>query len=128
MRLRVETLTLKQDARGWVLEPLDGPGLRAQENAHLVMSVPGCVRGNHYHRRGTEVLVALGPALVRTREAGEIRDYVLDEGDVLRFTIPPRVSHAIRNTGARPNCIIAFNTLAHDPSDPDVVPDPLIDP
>jgi dTDP-4-dehydrorhamnose 3,5-epimerase-like enzyme len=127
MRVAVDEIALRQDQRGAVFEPLDGDSLAAQRNVHVVLTEPGCIRGNHYHRKGTEVVTVHGPALVRLRDGEEIEDRVVGEGQALRFTIPPGVSHAVKNIGERPNLLIAFNTEAHDREEPDVVRDILIE-
>ncbi|HEX6937888.1 MAG TPA: cupin domain-containing protein [Longimicrobiales bacterium] len=124
----IERLTASRDARGSVVEPLASDALRRQRNVHVVLTEPGCVRGNHYHERGTEVLTVWGPALVRLREARGIRDVAVEAGVVLRFVIPPGVAHAVKNTGDGPNLLVAFNDVAHDPAAPDVVRDVLIEP
>jgi dTDP-4-dehydrorhamnose 3,5-epimerase-like enzyme len=116
-----EVLRVHRDARGSVTEPLTPDLLPGQRNVHLVVSAPGVVRGNHLHRRGTEVLTVIGPALVRTRpEGGEAADVHVPPGDVYRFTFPPGVAHAIQNTGSDPGVLVAFNTEEHDPANPDV--------
>ena len=125
-RVSIEQLELHCDARGLVLEPLGPEALPAQRNVHLVLTEPGCIRGNHFHPRGTEVAVVLGPALVRLREEGEVRDIHIAEGQAYRLTIPPGVAHAFQNTGTRPTVLVAFNTVALDRSNPDVVRDVLI--
>lgn len=124
----IETLKCFSDARGVVVEPMGPQELSCQRNAHLVLTAPGGVRGNHYHRRGTEVFVLMGPALVRLREGqgNPIRDVLVDPGQVMRFLIPPGVTHSIQNTGQEPLVVLAFNTDAHDPQAPDVVRDVLI--
>lgn len=61
--VRVETLRVARDARGWVAEPLEDGRFASQHNVHMVVSEPGVVRGNHWHRHGTEVLTLAGPAL-----------------------------------------------------------------
>lgn len=123
-----ETLKCFADARGLVVEPLGPAELPHQRNAHLVLTAPGGVRGNHYHRLGTEVFVLIGPGLVRLRdgEAAEVRDVRVAPGEVVRFFIPPGVAHAIQNTGEQSLVLIAFSTQAHDPQAPDVVRDVLI--
>ena len=110
------------------MEPLDSTELPAQRNAHLVLTAPGSVRGNHWHRKGTEVFVVIGPALVRLRdgEGGEVRDVEVAPAQPVKFLIPPGVAHAIQNTGDQPMVLIAFNTESHDPRVPDVVRDILI--
>jgi dTDP-4-dehydrorhamnose 3,5-epimerase-like enzyme len=127
-RATVEPITFPTDARGLVLEPLRAEEFPAQKNAHLVLSVPGAVRGNHYHKVGAEVCVVLGPALVRVRDADGLRDYEIADGQAYRFTFPPGVPHAMLNTGDKPQAIISFNTEVHDPARPDVVREVLIEP
>jgi UDP-2-acetamido-2,6-beta-L-arabino-hexul-4-ose reductase len=124
----METLKVARDVRGLVFEPLHGDGLADQRNVHVVLTEPGQVRGNHYHRIGTEVLVVLGPALVRFQEDGQLRDYAIADGELRRFVIPPGIAHAIQNLGSRPGLLIGFNTQDHDPGRPDTVPAILIAP
>jgi UDP-2-acetamido-2,6-beta-L-arabino-hexul-4-ose reductase len=69
----------------------------------------------------------MGPALVRTRQGAEVTDTEVPAGEVLRFTIPPGVGHAIRNTGTSPIVLVSFNTELHDPENPDVVREVLLD-
>jgi dTDP-4-dehydrorhamnose 3,5-epimerase-like enzyme len=128
MPLTIEPLRVSRDARGAVSEPLDAAGLAAQRNVHVVLTEPGCVRGNHLHRHATEVMTVYGPALVRTREAGVVRDHPVPAGAALRFTIPPGVSHAVQNTGKAPMLLVSFVTREHDPAAPDVESDVLIEP
>src|SRR5829696_2715426 len=101
-RATAERVPLRSDPRGLVLEPLGAAGLPAQRNVHLVVTEPGAVRGNHFHEHGTEVLVVLGPGLVRLREGGAVRDVRVPAGEAWRFLIPPRVGHALANTGPAP--------------------------
>jgi UDP-2-acetamido-2,6-beta-L-arabino-hexul-4-ose reductase len=125
--LTVEELPIHGDARGVVVEPLGPEQFPAQRNCHLIVTEPGGVRGNHFHERGTEVLVVLGPALVRVRENGGVRDLNVETGRVTRFTFPPRVSHAIKNIGVTRMLAVSFNTSAYDPAQPDVTRDVLIE-
>lgn len=125
-RATVEPVSFPTDARGLVIEPLGPDEISAQRNAHLVLTGPGHVRGNHYHRSGTEVAVVLGPALVRLRDADGTRDVTVEPGRAVRFTFPPGVPHAMLNTGDSPLVILSFNTEPHDPARPDVVREVLI--
>ena len=126
-RVRIESVVLHQDSRGSVFEPLDAERLPGRRNVHVVVTEPGCVRGNHYHIRGTEVVTVQGPALVRLREGPEVQDTLIPEGAVSRFIIPPGVAHAIQNLGTRPTLLVAFRDRAHDPTNPDVVAEGLIE-
>src|SRR4051794_41131289 len=105
----IEPVTFPSDARGLVLEPIGPDALPSQRNVHLVLTGPGCVRGNHRHERGTEVTVVLGPALFRYRDGGGVRDFVVPEGRAYRFTIPPGVAHAVQNTGTGCLVVLGFN-------------------
>jgi UDP-2-acetamido-2,6-beta-L-arabino-hexul-4-ose reductase len=126
MRAIVEEITIHQDQRGVIFEPLSPDALAAQHNVHVVLTEPGGIRGNHQHRLGTEIVTVYGPALVRLRDGEEIEERIVAEGCVVRFTIPTGVSHAFKNIGERSNLLICFNTEVHDQSNPDVVPDVLI--
>jgi dTDP-4-dehydrorhamnose 3,5-epimerase-like enzyme len=127
MRVRIEPVVLHQDSRGSVFEPLDLEGLHGQRHVHVVITEPGCVRGNHYHTRGTEVLTVQGPALVRIRDEQGVQTTLVLEGAITRFIIPPGVAHAIQNQGSRPMLLVAFRDRADDPADPDVVREILIE-
>lgn len=126
MSLEIDSLTVHTDARGVVFEPLAADRIASQRNAHVVISQPGVVRGNHYHSRGTETIAVAGPALVRIKENDEIRDIEVPKKKVYRFTFPPNVPHAIKNTGDQLNILVAFNTCEHDPEDPDTIQKILI--
>jgi len=132
---RVEIVKLKvhADARGAVFEPLEPELLAGWQNVHAVISEPGAVRGNHAHRRGTEISAVVGPTLVRYRESaaaagatggaasdGAVREVLVPAGEVWRFRFPPGVAHAFKNTGPGPVLLVSFNTMRHDPAAPDV--------
>lgn len=128
MKVVTERIRPSTDRRGIVFEPLSTEALTEQRNSHVVVSRPGAVRGNHYHRRGVETLVIVGPALVRIRDGGDTADIVVPAEAIYRLIIPPGVAHAVKNTGTRDSILVAFNTEPHDPDAPDLVPDPLIAP
>jgi UDP-2-acetamido-2,6-beta-L-arabino-hexul-4-ose reductase len=126
-RVTIEPVVGVADARGLVVEPFGPDILPLQRNVHLVLTEPGHVRGNHYHVRGKEITLALGPALFRYRDGPEVRDVVIPAGQSYRITIPPGIAHAIQNTGTGPSILLGFNTEPHDPARPDVVRDVLIE-
>ena len=125
-KVRIETVKSHTDDRGVVYEPVDGETVGIQKNVHVVINLPGAVRGNHYHRHGTETMSVSGPAIVALRESQSVQTITVPDSAVFRFTIPPHVSHAIQNTGDKPSVLVAFNTVAHDPSDPDTEEDILL--
>ncbi len=125
--VHVEQIRLHTDPRGLVFEPLRPVEFLHQRNSHVVVTTPGAIRGNHYHRVGTEVMVVLGPALVRYRQRGQIVDHEVAVGDAVRFTFPPGIPHAILNNGEAPQISVAFNTQEHEQANPDVVREVLIE-
>ena len=128
MGVVVEKLDQHSDHRGTVFEPLSGDDIARQRNAHVVLTGPDHVRGNHYHTRGDEVMAVRGPALVRFREDGEIRDIHVPDGDVFAFRFPAGVPHAIRNTGTSEGLLVAFREVEHDPAAEDTVREVLLEP
>jgi len=125
--VRIDVLEAHRDQRGAVFEPLPGDEIARYHNMHVVLSEPGAVRGNHYHVRGTEITTVVGPALVRFRESGVIRDIDVPAGEVWRFCFPPGVPHAFRNTGDRLAVLASFNTEEHDRGAPDAVREVLLE-
>ena len=122
MSVPYDSLNVHSDTRGLVFEPLDVDTFARLRNAHVVISLPGVVRGNHYHPEGEETIAVVGPALVRCRQGNDLRDVKIPPEEVYRFTFPPGVPHAIQNLSSQPNVLAAFNTVAHDPQRPDTVP------
>lgn len=126
MRVQVEKLELKADVRGCVWEPASPAELAVQQNCHVVVSEPGAIRGNHFHKLGTEITTQRGPALVRFRDETGTHDVNVAAGEVYRFVFPPNCAHAFKNTGTAPNLLVAFNTVPHDPENPDVYREVLL--
>lgn len=126
MPVYFEKLNVMRDVRGSVFEPLPADALADKRNVHVVISGPGVVRGNHYHRRGRETMAVMGPALVRVRDEDEVQDIRVPAGEVYCFVFLPGQAHAIRNLSNGPNILVAFNTVEHDRQAPDVESDPLL--
>ncbi|MBS0376301.1 MAG: hypothetical protein JSR73_17110 [Proteobacteria bacterium] len=122
----IEPVTMHRDARGAVFEPVDAPALAGSRNVHVVLTEPGAVRGNHRHVVGTEVTVVTGPAQVRLKEDGVVRDVLVPAGATWRFTVPPGVTHAYRNPGPGPMLLVGFNSELHDPAQPDAVREEIL--
>jgi dTDP-4-dehydrorhamnose 3,5-epimerase-like enzyme len=114
--VRIESMKTQRDARGSLFEPLNDAELGAQRNVHVVLTQPNEVRGNHRHATAVEMTTVVGPCLVRLKEAGLIRDVEVPPGETWRFTIPPGVAHAYRNTGSEAMVLISFSTQVHDPN------------
>jgi UDP-2-acetamido-2,6-beta-L-arabino-hexul-4-ose reductase len=122
----IEALQAHRDSRGSLFEPLNDQELARQKNVHVVLTEPGGVRGNHFHRTAVEMTAVVGPCQVRLKESNQIREVEVPAGEIWRFTIPPGVVHAYRNTGASPMVLVSFNTSLHDPANPDTVREALL--
>jgi len=125
-QVTIEPVKLFCDARGWVIEPVDETMLAGKRNVHMVLTEPGAIRGNHYHKRSDEILVVVGPAFVRVREGGVTQDIRVPDGQAKRLTIPAGVAHAVQNTGRRPMILVSFATQSHNRAQPDTIPVVLI--
>jgi dTDP-4-dehydrorhamnose 3,5-epimerase-like enzyme len=119
MRTRIEPVKTHTDPRGSLFEPLDDAELASQRNVHVVLTKPCEVRGNHVHDTATETTTVVGPCLVRLKEANAVRDVEVPAGETWRFTIPPGVVHAYRNTGDGVMVLVSFSTNVHDPEGSD---------
>ena len=126
MKVKIEQLKTRTDLRGFVFEPVAKELLVSQKNCHVVISAPDAIRGNHYHLYGSETIVVVGPALLRFKEGNDIYDFEVPSKQIYQFVIPPKVTHAVKNTGKKDNLLIVFNTVAHSSKKPDVISEILM--
>ncbi|GEM_PF-354255 len=126
MALNYKRLRVVRDSRGVVFEPVETNDIERHKNAHVVISGPGVIRGNHYHVQGEETMAVMGPALVRTRDNTGIADLEVPEGEAYQFRFIPGMSHAIKNLSDQSNVLMAFNTVEHNPEDPETVKDVIL--
>lgn len=115
----IESVKTHRDSRGILFEPLSDANLAVQRNVHVVLTAPNEVRGNHVHLSAVETTSVVGPCLVRLKEGEAIRDVAVPAGETWRFTIPPGVVHAYRNTGDTVMILVSFSTHLHDPTGAD---------
>jgi dTDP-4-dehydrorhamnose 3,5-epimerase-like enzyme len=125
-RTHIEPLKTHRDPRGSLFEPLTDAELALQKNVHVVLTQPNEVRGNHVHLSAVEITSVVGPCLVRLKEAEVIRDVEVPAGETWRFTIPPGVVHAYRNTGDAVMVLISFSTRLHDPTGTDTTREQIL--
>jgi dTDP-4-dehydrorhamnose 3,5-epimerase-like enzyme len=126
MAIPYESLRVVSDSRGVVFEPIGAHDILRQKNSHVVISGPGVIRGNHYHLNGEEIMAVMGPALVRIKDHGIVDDVTVPEGKAYQFVFRSGVSHAIMNLSNHANILAAFNTIEHDPQNPDTVGDVIL--
>jgi dTDP-4-dehydrorhamnose 3,5-epimerase-like enzyme len=127
MHVVTKQITVHRNQRGMVFEPLDPARIAGQRNVHVVVSEPGAVRGNHRHEKGTEIITLCGPAQALFKIEENISEVIIPANEVIQFTIPPGVAHAFKSTGESQSLLVAFNTEEHDPENPDVIREILIE-
>jgi dTDP-4-dehydrorhamnose 3,5-epimerase-like enzyme len=123
----IEPVKTHRDPRGTVFEPLSDTELAGQKNVHVVLTQPNEVRGNHAHLTAVETTSVVGPCLVRLKEGADLRDVVVPDGEIWRFTIPPGVVHAFRNIGEAVMVLVSFSTNLHDPGGSDTRREVILD-
>ena len=121
---RLEPYSVHEDDRGKFM----GITTDHWDEVNLVETRAGVVRGNHYHKVGTEITTQCGPALVVYRDESGTQTLEIKKGEAIRLIIPPGVPHAFKNNGDEPNLLVAFNTEVFDPDNPDVVREVVLEP
>ena len=109
--MRVTRLTKREDKRGWLIEN-ENPVL-SQNIKHffLSFSLPGAVRGQHYHQNKREwFLVLKGKAKIVFKDikSGELIEKLVSGKKPEIIEVPPKMAHAIQNIGKEEMYLIAF--------------------
>jgi oxalate decarboxylase/phosphoglucose isomerase-like protein (cupin superfamily) len=126
------TETVYQDQRGWAAFPWDRlpqPPVLDPSSLHVVMTLPGMVRGNHLHPAAGEWLyVFAGRAeLVWTDGQGRRRFRDLSGHQTLVY-IPPGLAHAVTALGEDPMWLVAVRDEPRHLVAEHTRPAPLMDP
>jgi dTDP-4-dehydrorhamnose 3,5-epimerase-like enzyme len=122
MTIQISELHNHGDARGFSFSPpreaLDFLGGIA--DIHLASTLPGAVRGSHYHMHKQEAIVFLpGAAWSLHWDEGEgstLQHRSFDGGAAILLLISPGCSHAVRNDGETPLWLIACSSELYDPA------------
>jgi oxalate decarboxylase/phosphoglucose isomerase-like protein (cupin superfamily) len=121
------------EPRGWTFTPFtESPEAAGTSldwaSFHTVSLEPGSVRGNHVHPLVTEWLLFCGaPFLVVWQDEGSETIHQKQITDHHTFLIiPPRVKHAVKNTGKALLYLVAFRSRADAPEEPETLAAPLI--
>jgi len=96
-------LDSQEDERGFLVKPFEERRLDTAFNVHLVSLNPGATRGNHFHPTQTEHILVLGTqgTLVTVDTLTDKRsEIVITVKKCLSIMVPPKVAHAIKNTGS----------------------------
>ncbi|MFH1353989.1 MAG: WxcM-like domain-containing protein [bacterium] len=118
-----EPLVPKSDNRGTLYEVIKTPGFG---QIFFSTSLPGVVRGNHYHTRKTEKLCVIkgtGKINIRDRTSGQKTTVEVSGNKPEVVTMPLNSTHNIINTGHDEMLLLVWANEVFDPKDPDTFPE-----
>jgi UDP-2-acetamido-2,6-beta-L-arabino-hexul-4-ose reductase len=116
-------LVTRNDDRGALAE-----FLKSTTAGQLFISrtVPGAIRGNHYHHTKTEkFLVVEGTGVIRFRRAdgtSDVLEYTVNGSDFRVVDIPPDYAHSIENVGDSEMVVLFWASEILDPDASDTLP------
>jgi oxalate decarboxylase/phosphoglucose isomerase-like protein (cupin superfamily) len=119
-RIQILELDNHGDARGFSFSPpaaaLDFVGRIA--DMHLASTLPGAVRGNHYHLRKHEAIVILPGAAWSLHwdegEATPVQHRSFPGSSAVLVLVSPGASHAVRNDGSATLWLVACSSETYD--------------
>ena len=114
-----QKLTIHKDERGELVEIFKIPNVG---QTFYATSVPGAIRGNHYHTRKKEtfcVVEGKGKISMRDRESGETKEYMVRGDEPETVEMPLNWTHNIENIGEKEMKLIVWTNEVFDPNDPD---------
>ena len=117
-----QKLSPKSDPRGTLFESVKH---RGQGQTFFSTTVPGAVRGNHYHKRKLErILVVQGEAEIELRKlmSDEIILYKVNGEEPQFIDMPTFYTHNIKNTGTTPLTTLFWISEIFNADDPDTYP------
>jgi dTDP-4-dehydrorhamnose 3,5-epimerase-like enzyme len=123
--VRILSLDDRGDQRGfsYTVQDRQLSFLGSVEDVHFSSTLPGHIRGNHFHRLRKEVLVVRHEdawTLAWDRGEGtDVETRKFEGAGTIAVEIEPLASHAVRNDGHRPLLIFAMTDGLYDPASPD---------
>lgn len=114
----------------------DWPEFTRFGQAILTVNLPGVIRGWHWHRRQTDIIVVIqGRALLPLYDGrqgsptfGTVDEHMGDGERPFALFVPPGVYHGYKTIGTTPALIVNFPDRVYDPAAPDEERIPYDDP
>lgn len=122
MKIQISELGNNGDARGFSFTPPSEAlaFLGRLADMHLASTLPGAVRGNHYHLRKHEAIVILpGAAWSLHWDEGEgtpVQHRSFPGSSAVLVLVSPGASHAVRNDGSATLWLVACSSETYDPA------------
>lgn len=123
MKIQIFELGNTGDARGFsfTAPPEAIAFVGATADMHLASTVPGAIRGNHYHLRRREAIILLpGTKWSLHWDEGEgmpAQHRSFDGSSAVLLLVSTGASHAVRNDGDEPLWLVACSSEPYDPSE-----------
>ena len=120
MSARLISITPFEDFRGSLKKILKKSNIGKDldiEEAYVLYSKKGAIRGNHYHKETTEYFCVLkGSVKFATKVVGKehIEEISIDEGDNIVVEVPPLTAYAIINEKDEKAIILVLSTKEYD--------------
>lgn len=130
--IKIEKIEIGKDNRGFSAKPVDEKLLKNGKalNLHIVSMNPGAVRGNHYHQKQEEkIWIIGGPCKVtaKDKKTGEEEEIEISSENNTLLTIPPEITHAIKNISDGVAYLLCYCDYSVSEEDKDVFRDKLLD-
>ena len=130
--IKNEKIEIGKDNRGFSAKPVDENALKKGEalNLHVVSMNPGAVRGNHYHKKQSEIIWVIGgPCIVtaKNRDSGEVEKIEISPENNTLLTISPEITHAIKNISDEIAYLLCYSDYSVSEDDKDVFRDKLVE-
>jgi dTDP-4-dehydrorhamnose 3,5-epimerase-like enzyme len=101
MKVKIHKLEIHSDSRGWLAEIIRRDEIdKTIAQVYVSQSIPGIIRGGHYHKKKTEwFFVIKGNAKLTLKDllSNEERVIYIKESDHILVEIPPMVFHKIES-------------------------------
>lgn len=126
IKYKVKELEIHSDKRGWLVEMLKQNEIKEEIKQVYVATIkPGCVRGNHYHKKRKEwSLILNGKVRVFLENISKRKktSFIISSKSPKLLTIFPNVAHAIKNVGKEIVFLVSAQSDIYNPKKPDVFP------
>ena len=125
MNMRLIPITPFKDSRGSLKKILKKSNMSKDLNideAYVLYSEKGAIRGNHYHKETTEYFCVLKGS-IKFAMKGFGKEYIeeisIHEGDNIVIEVPPLTAHAIINEEDEKAIVLVLSTREYDENSTD---------
>jgi UDP-2-acetamido-2,6-beta-L-arabino-hexul-4-ose reductase len=123
----IKTTKLRRfsDKRGFLVENIDPEILKGSKHFLYTTTVPGIVRGNHYHKHKIEwfcIIKGKCRFVTENIETKKREEMIITDTDDILFRTEPLVAHAMENAGDNEMIFLGFVNEALDRKEPDTYP------